>query len=138
MALGANEQSALIALARSVRERAHAPYSGYAVGASVLGDDDRVFAGCNVENASFGLTLCAERAAMAAAVAGGVRSVRAVVLVAGGSPPPAPCGACLQWLAELGSPDTAVVTAGLRDEVRGWTLAELLPEAFRLGSCRSG
>jgi cytidine deaminase len=82
----------MLAAARDVRERAYAPYSDFAVGAAALGDDGKIYVGANVENASYGLSLCAERAAVSAAVAGGATSILAVAVAA--DPPTSPCGAC--------------------------------------------
>jgi cytidine deaminase len=84
------ERTALVAAARAVRRRAHAPYSKFTVGAAVLDERGRVSVGCNVENASYGLTVCAERNAIAAAVAAGARRIRAMAVVSGASPPPPP------------------------------------------------
>jgi len=126
------ERAVLIGHAARMLPRAHAPYSRFPVGAAVLAGDDRVFFGCNVENASLGLSLCAERAALAAAVAGGARGVRAVVIVTATPEPATPCGACRQWIAELGSPQTEVICATTCGQQRRHTLAGLLPEAFRL------
>jgi cytidine deaminase len=123
----------LLAAARAVRQRAHAPYSRFAVGAAVLDERGRIHVGCNVENASYGLTICAERNAVAAAVAAGARRIRAVAVV---TPTVAsPCGACRQVLAELGSPETEVVLAGPRGAARPpLSLGALLPLAFSLRS----
>ncbi len=120
----------LFAAAHAAREHAYAPYSSFAVGAALLCEDGSVVSGCNVENASYGLSLCAERAAVAAAVAAGKRrfTTLAVVGPADGASPP--CGACRQVLAEF-SPTLRV----LYSEGEGWevtTLAELLPAAFEL------
>ena len=119
---------ALLAAATAAREQAYCPYSGFAVGAALEGDDGRVFTGCNVENASYGLGICAERAAVAAAVAAGVRRFRRLVVVAGADPPVSPCGACRQVLAEFGA-ELEVESVG-PSEARRWQLRELLPDAF--------
>ena len=124
----------LIAAARAVRQNAYAPYSCYRVGAAVQSDDGRIFAGANVENASYPLGLCAERSAVAAAVAAGARRLVAVAVVTASTPPAAPCGMCRQTLAELGADDLRVILendAGAHDEL---TLGELLPRAFRKGA----
>jgi cytidine deaminase len=121
----------LVAAAAAASRRAHAPYSRYRVGAAVLAADGRVFAGCNVENASYGLTLCAERAAAAAAVAAGARRLVAVAIAVPRPPAAWPCGACRQVLAEFAGPECEVVVAAGRDIARS-TLGELLPHTFRL------
>jgi cytidine deaminase len=128
----AAEREALLAAARAVRRHAHAPYSKFEVGAAVRDERGRIHAGCNVENASYGLTVCAERNAVAAAVAGGARRIRAVAVASGARPPATPCGACRQVLAELGGADTEVLIAGPRGAARKTTLGALLPQAFKL------
>lgn len=118
----------LVMAAVAVREKAHAPYSAYRVGAAVLTSDGRIFVGCNVENSSYGLSVCAERHALAAAVAAGCRDLVGIAVVTGSSPPAAPCGACRQVLAEFGNLE--VVQANLEGERRVSTVHELLPDAF--------
>jgi cytidine deaminase len=120
----------MIAIAIGARRRAYAPYSNFRVGAAVRTADGRVFPGANVENASFGLSVCAERSAIAAAVTAGAREIAELVVVADASPPAAPCGLCRQMLAEfaLDLPITLVNESGERSLT---SLAELLPRAFR-------
>jgi cytidine deaminase len=123
---------ALVAAARAARKRAYAPYSRFTVGAAVLDERGRIHAGCNVENVSYGLTVCAERHAVAAAVAAGGRRIRAVAVVSGAHPPVTPCGACRQVLAELGDAATPVVIAGAAGAANApLLLGELLPHAFK-------
>ena len=126
------QTAALIGCALKARESAYAPYSKYHVGAAVVADDDRVFVGCNVENASYGLSLCAERNAIASAVTNGAAGIKAVVVITNGHPAALPCGACRQWLAELGGPECEVICASTEGDIRRYTAGELLPEAFRL------
>jgi cytidine deaminase len=127
-----NEHRDLIVAAQEIRRRSYSPYSRFRVGAAILGDDERVYVGTNVENASFGLSLCAERNAVAAAVAAGCRTFRAVAIVADPIEPTPPCGACRQVLREFGF-DTVVLLAGSdgpAGEVITTTVGELLPLAF--------
>lgn len=118
----------LIAAARDVRERAYAPYSNFPVGAAVLCADGRVLAGCNIENASFGLTICAERVALFTAVAAGCPRIEAIAIAGPGAGPLSPCGACRQVMVEL-SPDAEVLMVG-ETEVCSRTVRQLMPEAF--------
>ena len=120
----------LVTAAEAAREHAHAPYSNFAVGAAVIGESGAVFAGCNVENASYGLSVCAERNAVAAAVAAGEKTLKAMAVVTGTSPPTTPCGACRQVLAEFG--DFAILLANPEGERRITSVSGLLPEAFKL------
>jgi len=119
---------ALLEAARAVQRHAYAPYSGYRVGAALEAMDGQAFVGCNVESASYGLTICAERSALVAAVAAGHRSFRRIVVVSDSDPPASPCGACRQMLAEFGL-EIRVDAVG-PGRAQTWTLAELLPDAF--------
>jgi cytidine deaminase len=118
----------LVAAAAAIRDRAYAPYSHFRVGAALLLARNEVVTGCNLENASFGLSVCAERNAVAAAVAGGATSFLALAVVTDVSPPASPCGACRQVLAEFG--DFPVILSNPANERRLTSVAELLPEAF--------
>ena len=120
----------ILALARESQARAHAPYSGFRVGAVLEAADGTLFGGCNVENASLGLTLCAERGALAAAVAAGKREFARLVLVTDGEEAVAPCGACRAVLSEF-SPGLPILSEAGEDR-REWTLNELLPHPFHL------
>jgi cytidine deaminase len=132
--LSESEIAALIDYAMKARECAYAPYSGYKVGAAAVDDQNRVFFGANVENASYGLSLCAERAAIASAVSTGARSVKALILVTESVPPVTPCGACRQWLAEFADDDLQIIAANTSRRFRRFTLGALLPEAFRFAN----
>jgi len=118
----------LIARARAAMQNAWAPYSNFHVGAAIEAADGAVYVGCNVESASYGLTICAERMALGAAVAAGARKLKRVVVTTEVDPPAAPCGACRQLLAEFGL-QMDIVAVGPASE-RRWTLAQLLPDAF--------
>jgi cytidine deaminase len=123
----------LLQSAREAQQNAYAPYSKFRVGAAILLDDGQIFTGCNVENASYGLTNCAERSAIFAAVSslGGDRvKVSAVAVVNDQNVPCSPCGACRQVIAEFG-PDAVIWYRG-RDAVQQSTIRELLPECFSL------
>jgi cytidine deaminase len=130
--LGAEQRRALLKQARAVRRRAFAPYSRFQVGAAVIDEKGRVHVGCNVENASFGLTVCAERNAVAAAVAAGAKQIRAVAIVTPTHPPSSPCGACRQVLRELGTAETPVLLASPTGAAEEMRLGELLPRSFSL------
>ena len=123
------DREGLLARARSVRDRAYAPYSGFRVGAALRGVSGQVYVGCNVESASYGLTICAERAALTAAVAAGETAFVEVGIVTSGDDAVAPCGACRQLLAEF-APTLAVISEAGGKRVE-WTLDQLLPEPFR-------
>ncbi|MCF7674772.1 MAG: cytidine deaminase [Akkermansiaceae bacterium] len=117
---------ALVKAAWQVREQAYAPYSNFQVGAALMAADGRIFTGCNVENLSYGLTNCAERVAIGAAVAAGAREFLGVAVVAETTIPISPCGACRQVLAEFGVPRVLLLN---RTERLEFGLEELLPRA---------
>jgi cytidine deaminase len=123
------DYSALIAQAIAARERAYCPYSGFAVGAAVLTASERIFPGCNVENAAYPATVCAERTALLSAYAAGEREITAIAVVADTPRPVSPCGTCRQVLHEL-APRCAVVLANLRGDILLATPQELLPGGF--------
>ncbi|HEX8776578.1 MAG TPA: cytidine deaminase [Rhodanobacter sp.] len=124
----------LLALARAAREQAHAPYSGFAVGAALLARDGRRFTGCNVENASYGLCNCAERTALFSAIAAGCKpgDFAAIAVIADCAAPVSPCGACRQVMSELCHDDMPVLLANLHGDTAQTSVAALLPGAFTL------
>jgi cytidine deaminase len=122
----------LRAAAAAVAERAYCPYSHFPVGAAVLTEAEEIFVGCNVENASYGLTICAERSAICQAVAHGARTIRAIAIATPTEVPTPPCGACRQTIHEFG-PGAIVFSFGRDDAAVVHTLSELLPGAF--GRC---
>lgn len=123
------DSDALVDAARRALEHAHAPYSNFRVGAALLTADGAVVTGCNVENATYGLTICAERVALFKAVSEGQRSFRAIAIVADTPTPTPPCGACRQVLWEFCG-DIPVVLGNLRETTARHRLAELLPVPF--------
>ncbi|HCB47991.1 MAG TPA: cytidine deaminase [Chloroflexi bacterium] len=127
MNLTQQEKQALVDLANAARQRAYAPYSNYHVGAAILADDGRIFTGVNVENASYGLTICAERAAVFSAITAGARRLLAVAICTeyGGSP----CGACRQVMSEFAG-DIPVWLSDSTGKARETSLHTLLPDHF--------
>jgi cytidine deaminase len=123
-----SDLESLLTEARSARQRAYAPYSRFAVGASVS-TDAGVFGGCNVENASYGLTICAERVAAVTAVAAGARRFDVLAVTGSASGPTPPCGACRQFLYEF-NPEMRVVSEGRDGERKEWLLSQLLVDGF--------
>lgn len=116
----------------NVRQNAYTPYSHFKVGAAVLAASGKIYCGCNIENASYGLTCCAERNAIFAAVCAGERDFKALCVVADGDKPVAPCGACRQVIAEFGIPK--IVMSNLQGDIKIMTAEELLPYSFNAAS----
>jgi cytidine deaminase len=125
------QKDQLVLAANQVRTNAYAPYSQYKVGAAVRADNGRVYAGANVENASYGLAICAERSAVAQAISDGAKKISGVAVVTSTSPPAAPCGMCRQTLAEFGPDSLELVLVNDKGERLETTLGQLLPRAFR-------
>lgn len=128
-------EAELFAVALNVRENAYAPWSRFRVGAAILTGSGKIFGGCNVENASFSLTCCAERVAMFSAVAAGETTLAAVLVLTDTHPPASPCGACRQVLHEFG-PDATVLIANLEGVQQVSNMRELLPDSFGPESLR--
>ncbi len=120
----------LLAAARAARAHAHAPYSGFAVGAAVRGASGRVYAGCNVENAAYPEGLCAEAVAIGACIAGGETKIVEALVVADSIAPTTPCGACRQRLREFAADEAPIHAAGVAGVVATFTLGSLLPHSF--------
>jgi cytidine deaminase len=127
----------LIALATTARERAYAPYSQFKVGAALLCASGKVFLGCNVENSAYPATICAERGAVAAAIAAGEHDFVRLAVIANSPRPVSPCGMCRQVLAEM-APSARVLLANLEGAIEQTTTRDLLPGAFTPGDLRRG
>ena len=122
------EVQKLIQAAIEMRKQSYSPYSNFAVGAAVLSNDGYIYGGCNIENASYGLTNCAERTAIFNAVSNGKRNISAIAVVADTDRPCSPCGACRQVIGEFKIP--CIIMANLKGEYKTVTLEELLPFSF--------
>ena len=120
----------LIEKAFAAREKAYAPYSKFRVGAAVLTADGKIDTGCNVENASYPVGICAERVAMSKAVSDGERKFKAIVIVGSGADYCTPCGMCRQFMAEFCKGDFKIISAKSPDDYKIFSLAELLPHTF--------
>ncbi|KGR81504.1 cytidine deaminase [Lysinibacillus odysseyi] len=120
----------LLAESKIAREKAYVPYSKFQVGAALLAEDGTVYHGCNIENAGYSMTNCAERTAFFKAVSEGVKSFKALAVVADTDRPCSPCGACRQVMAEFCAPDMPVYLTNLKGDVQQTTVGELLPGAF--------
>ena len=125
----------LISAAISARKNSHSPYSGYSVGAAIQTDDGEIFTGCNIENASYGATMCAERTAVFTAIAQGHKKFTAIAIVGGKGKEadmPYPCGMCRQVLSEFCDKDFKIIVARSETDYEEYTLGELLPHSFLL------
>lgn len=120
----------LIEIARQARERAHAPYSKFKVGAAVECRNGDVFTGCNIENSSYSLTICAERVALSKAISEGASNITRIAVIADTHSPIPPCGACRQVILELCGMEVQIIMANLRGEAETRTISELLPAPF--------
>ena len=137
--IAAMTEDDLLNAARAARPRAHAPYSRFFVGAAVLADDGRIYAGCNVENASYPEGVCAEGGALSAMVLGGGRKAMMVAISAGpeGKVQPVwPCGGCRQRILEFATPDTVVITDTASGQPERTTFADLMPKTFGANDLR--
>jgi len=121
----------LIVEARQAQEKAYAPYSNFRVGAALLTKDGKIYTGANIENSSFGLTVCAERLAIFKAVYDGEQQLQAIAITGSGTGYLYPCGACLQVLAEF-APEISIIVSNEKNECRKYTLKDLLPQIFSL------
>ncbi|BBB92794.1 MAG TPA: cytidine deaminase [Methylomusa anaerophila] len=126
----------LLEAALLARKKAYAPYSNFKVGAAVLGKNDKIYGGCNIENASFGLSNCAERTAIFKAVSEGEKEIIALAVVANTTEPVSPCGACLQVMSEFGI--KRIILGNTQREWRETTIRELLPDSFTKTDLVSG
>lgn len=124
------EEKELIGEAMKARELAYVPYSNFKVGAALVSKDGQIFHGCNIENAAYSVTNCAERTALFKAYSDGVTSFEALVVVADTDGPVSPCGACRQVIFELVDADTKIILTNLKGDIQRTTAAELLPGAF--------
>ena len=122
----------MIKSAEEASKNSYSPYSKFAVGACILTENDKIYTGCNFENSSFGLTICAERNAIGSAIADGERKIKAIAIYSPNMDNCTPCGACRQVLNEFKSDNGIDIIVKIKDGIKVYTLAELLPESFNL------
>lgn len=120
----------MIKAALKVKKNAYAPYSRFYVGAALLSNDGKIYVGCNVENSSYGMTMCAERNAFFKAISDGARGFKAIAVVSDDTGHTMPCGACLQVMSELAGENLDIVTADQTGQIKTMKLRELLPHPF--------
>lgn len=125
------KEKKMIDMAREVLQNAYAPYSRYKVGAVVEGSSGKLYAGCNVENMSFGLTTCAERVAIFKGISEGEKSFTKIVIISDDNSIPIPCGACLQVMSEFSSKDLEIIVSSKDGKLEKYKLADLLPNPFK-------
>jgi cytidine deaminase len=139
MKLIPKELETLYQAAYQARLNSHSPYSGHKVGAAITTEDGKIFSGCNVENASYGATICAERGAIQTAISvEGQLNIVSVMVITDANPPWMPCGMCRQVLAEFSKSETAVYVANLEGEMKSLTFGELYPSSFTPSALYTG
>lgn len=121
---------ALFKAALAVRNNSYSPYSGYKVACALISEDGKIYSGVNVENASYGATICAERSGVFTAISDGQKNIREYLVMTDSEDPWAPCGLCRQVMLEFSSPETKVHLANLKGVVKSFTMAELVPHSF--------
>ncbi|KGR78532.1 cytidine deaminase [Ureibacillus manganicus] len=127
------DKNTLLEQSKVAREKAYVPYSKFQVGAALLGEDGKIYHGCNIENSGYSMTNCAERTAFFKAISEGVTKFKAIAVVADTEGPCSPCGACRQVMSEFCAPDMPVYLTNLKGDVLETTVGELIPFAFSAG-----
>lgn len=127
---GEDLKKQLLAKAFEAQKNSHAPYSQKYIGAAILMDDGKIYGGCNVENASYGGTVCAERTAIFKGISEGAKRIQEVMVVSNETNPWPPCGFCRQVIAEFAGPDTKISLANPQGQMRSFKFIEIFPEAF--------
>ncbi|NLE26423.1 MAG: cytidine deaminase [Clostridiaceae bacterium] len=132
------EPEVLVSLAVKIRENAYAPYSGFHVGAALFADNGKIYTGCNVENASYGAAICAERTAIVKAISEGARKIMAIAVSSDSNLPTMPCGICRQFLSEFCSSNMPLYLSNRNGEYKVFSFEEILPHSFKqsdMGGC---
>jgi len=125
------EPESLVRLAVEAKENAYVPYSGFHVGAALYADNGKVYTGCNVENASYGASICAERTAVVKAVSDGARRILAIAISSDSNNPTMPCGICRQFISEFCAPDMPLYLSNRQGEYKVYTFDDILPHSFK-------